>query len=136
MDLTLPIRATDACAARLAAIASAEGARKHLRVAVLGGGCSGFSYEFTLEDAVAQVTAAAFGDLKAAPQRLGLPDHPTPSSRTLAEAFYVRSPHIAEAALSLVCAADDVCQSVRDKLHAQRDDVPLDIPHPSFRGPF
>lgn len=50
MDLTLPIKVTDACAARLTAIAAAEGARKNLRVAVLGGGCSGFSYEFTLED--------------------------------------------------------------------------------------
>lgn len=53
MDLTLPIRASDACAARLAEIAEAEGAKKNLRVAVLGGGCSGFQYEFTLEDAVA-----------------------------------------------------------------------------------
>ncbi|QIE57426.1 iron-sulfur cluster insertion protein ErpA [Pikeienuella piscinae] len=50
MDLTLPIKVTDACAARLNAIAEAEGAKKNLRVAVLGGGCSGFSYEFTLED--------------------------------------------------------------------------------------
>lgn len=54
MDLTLPIKVTDACAERLAAIAEAEGARKNLRVAVLGGGCSGFSYEFTLEDAAAE----------------------------------------------------------------------------------
>lgn len=54
MDLTLPITVTDACAARLKAIAAAEGARKNLRVAVLGGGCSGFSYEFTLEDEAAE----------------------------------------------------------------------------------
>ena len=53
MDLTLPISVSDSCAARLAAISEAEGAIKNLRVAVLGGGCSGFQYEFTLEDAVA-----------------------------------------------------------------------------------
>ncbi|MEM7523267.1 MAG: iron-sulfur cluster assembly accessory protein [Pseudomonadota bacterium] len=48
--MTLPIKVSESCAARLAAIAAAEGARKDLRVAVLGGGCSGFSYEFTLVD--------------------------------------------------------------------------------------
>lgn len=48
MNLTLPITVSDACADRLSAIAAAEGATKHLRVAVLGGGCSGFQYEFTL----------------------------------------------------------------------------------------
>lgn len=53
MDLTLPISVSDSCAARLSAISEAEGATKNLRVAVLGGGCSGFQYEFTLEDAVA-----------------------------------------------------------------------------------
>lgn len=50
MDLTLPITVTEGCAARLAAIAEAEGAPKNLRVAVLGGGCSGFQYEFSLVD--------------------------------------------------------------------------------------
>ena len=54
MDLTLPISVSDSCAARLSAISEAEGATKNLRVAVLGGGCSGFQYEFTLEDAVAE----------------------------------------------------------------------------------
>lgn len=50
MELTLPIKVTDSCAARLANIAKSGGAKKNLRVSVLGGGCSGFSYEFSLED--------------------------------------------------------------------------------------
>lgn len=54
MDLNLPITVTKSCAERLAAIGEAEGAVKHLRVSVLGGGCSGFQYEFTLEEAVAE----------------------------------------------------------------------------------
>lgn len=54
MELTLPIKVTKSCADRLAAIAEAEGATKNLRVAVLGGGCSGFSYEFSLEDGRAE----------------------------------------------------------------------------------
>ena len=54
MDLTLPITVSESCAKRLSAIAKSEGTPKNLRVAVLGGGCSGFSYEFTLEDTTAE----------------------------------------------------------------------------------
>lgn len=48
MDLTLPPKVTDRAFARLAEIgASAQG--KALRVAVEGGGCSGFQYAITLD---------------------------------------------------------------------------------------
>ena len=48
MDLAIPPRVTDRAFARLAEIgAGAEG--KALRVAVEGGGCSGFQYEITLD---------------------------------------------------------------------------------------
>ena len=49
MELTIPVKVTERTFARLAEIA-ADGAPKALRVAVLGGGCSGFQYEFHLED--------------------------------------------------------------------------------------
>jgi iron-sulfur cluster insertion protein len=45
-DLTL----SPAAAQRLAAISKAEGRRMMLRVAVEGGGCSGFQYQFDLVD--------------------------------------------------------------------------------------
>lgn len=54
MSLTLPITVTERAFARLAEIAEDGGEPKALRVAVLGGGCSGFSYEFALEDAPAK----------------------------------------------------------------------------------
>lgn len=41
---------TDSAYKRLAEIIAAEGGAKHLRVAVLGGGCSGFQYKFDLQD--------------------------------------------------------------------------------------
>lgn len=47
MDLTLPPKVTDRAFARLAEI-NADGDAKALRVAVEGGGCSGFQYEITL----------------------------------------------------------------------------------------
>ena len=55
-DLTAPafggtgtVEVTDRAFARLAEIAEASDKVQALRVAVLGGGCSGFSYEFALE---------------------------------------------------------------------------------------
>lgn len=43
------ISVTDAVFSQLLAILETEGADKMLRVAVLGGGCSGFQYKFDLE---------------------------------------------------------------------------------------
>ena len=48
MDLMLPVEVTDRARARITEIAEAEGDKRLLRVAVLGGGCSGFQYEFEL----------------------------------------------------------------------------------------
>lgn len=83
-----------------------------------------------------RVTEACFDALRAAPVRIGLPDHPTPSSRALAAAFYPRAENIAEACGRL-CGADTwVLTALRERLAAARGDVPADVPHPSFRGPF
>jgi iron-sulfur cluster insertion protein len=46
-----PITLSDAAAKRLAAISAAEGHPVMLRVAVEGGGCSGFQYRLDLVDA-------------------------------------------------------------------------------------
>jgi len=51
MDLSLPPKVTDRAFARLSEINEAEGAVQCLRVAVEGGGCSGFQYDIRLEDA-------------------------------------------------------------------------------------
>ncbi|PJF10690.1 iron-sulfur cluster assembly accessory protein [Pseudorhodobacter sp. MZDSW-24AT] len=48
--MTLPPRVTDRAFARLAEIAELTGEQKSLRVAVEGGGCSGFQYEIKLDD--------------------------------------------------------------------------------------
>lgn len=50
MDMTLPPKVTDRAFARLAEIAEAEGRPVMLRVAVEGGGCSGFQYEIDLAE--------------------------------------------------------------------------------------
>ena len=53
MDLSLPPKVTDRAFSRLGEIAADTGAPKCLRVAVEGGGCSGFQYDIRLEDAPA-----------------------------------------------------------------------------------
>jgi len=53
MSLTIPPRVTDRAFARLAEIAEATGEAKALRVAVEGGGCSGFQYDIRLDDPTA-----------------------------------------------------------------------------------
>jgi len=50
MTLTLPPTVTDRAFARLAEIAEATGESRPLRVAVEGGGCSGFHYDIKLDD--------------------------------------------------------------------------------------
>ena len=54
MDLALPPQVTDRAFARLLEIAQASGDAKPLRVAVEGGGCSGFQYEIALTDKPAE----------------------------------------------------------------------------------
>ena len=49
MQLTLPPKVTDRAFARLAEINDAAEAPQALRVAVEGGGCSGFQYEIKLD---------------------------------------------------------------------------------------
>jgi len=48
------IGVTDAAFAQLATILDGAEAEKLLRVAVLGGGCSGFQYTFDLDEAIAE----------------------------------------------------------------------------------
>jgi iron-sulfur cluster insertion protein len=48
MELVLPPKVTDRAFARLAEIAAVTGDARPLRVAVDGGGCSGFQYSITL----------------------------------------------------------------------------------------
>ena len=47
--MNLPPRVTDRAFERLAQIAASAGTDQVLRVAVSGGGCSGFQYEITLD---------------------------------------------------------------------------------------
>ena len=85
---------------------------------------------------VAQATEYCFRNLKQPPRRLGLPDHPTPSSRSLAGAFYIRAEHIALAVGDLAGISPLAARRAADELSVERQTHPIDVPHPSFQGPF
>lgn len=84
----------------------------------------------------ASVTEMCFNALHAAPVRLGLPDHPTPSSRGLIVDFYPHSQSIVDAVARLIPAAAERLIPVKRHLEAQRAQQPIDIPDPAFKGPF
>ena len=52
--MTAAITLTERAAARIREILAADPAKSALRIAVNGGGCSGFQYEFNLADAAAE----------------------------------------------------------------------------------
>lgn len=80
---------------------------------------------------VAGVTERIYDKLKCAPRRIGPYDGPMPSTPALAQHCYARAVHIIEE----VCKMLNV-PAGRVKFDEQEGGVPLDIPNPSFVGPF
>jgi len=84
----------------------------------------------------ARATEACFTELKAAPRRLGLPEYPTPSSRGLIGAFYPNSSRVIETVAELIPEAEERLAEALAVVEKRRSTVPVDVPHPAFRGPF
>lgn len=85
---------------------------------------------------IAGVCERAFAALRARPARVGLPDHPTPSTPSLATAFYPGSREVAEAVATVTALSDEKAKGVLARLAAERAALPIDQPDPAFRGPF
>ncbi len=85
---------------------------------------------------VARAVERGSSSLRAAPARLGLPDHPTPSSRELVRRYYPVSLDILDKAAAMAGLSEERLAPVRACLSIERDKVPFDVPYPAFRGPF
>ncbi len=85
---------------------------------------------------VSEVVANCFDKLKAAPVRIGMPDHPTPSSRGLIPGIYPDAARIVREAGSELGLAQDKIENAVAELIAQRKGLPVDVPDPFFKGPF
>lgn len=85
---------------------------------------------------ISAVAGAAFGALQAPPLRLGLPDHPTPSSRGLVPGYYPDAPLLVRSIGDLLRIDDQRIGGALRRLDEQRRDLPIDVPDPFFKGPF
>lgn len=85
----------------------------------------GFSAEI-----VARLTESAFNFLKSPPQRVTLPDCPTPTSRALSDHYYPRADRIVMAARKMMGMGSET------PIPFMTTDVALDVPDKSFIGPF
>lgn len=86
-------------------------------------------------EVLAVITEEAFGDLKAPPVRLTYPDHPCPTSWTLSNHYYPTARAIGAAVLNLMGRKAKADVLLKELLQ-ERGERPLDVPDPSFTGPF
>jgi pyruvate/2-oxoglutarate/acetoin dehydrogenase E1 component len=97
---------------------------------------TGFAQYGIGAEIVAQVTARCFDSLKSAPIRIGLPDHPTPSSRGLVQGYYPDAMRIVREAGAVLAIAPEQIENAVAELERQRGGLPVDVPDPFFKGPF
>lgn len=87
-------------------------------------------------EVIASVLPETFSNLKTPPLRLGLPEHPTPSSRGLIQGFYPDAERIVAEAGKLLGARPADLDGALASIRARRRDLPIDVPDPFFKGPF
>jgi pyruvate dehydrogenase E1 component beta subunit len=80
-------------------------------------------------EVISIISENLFSDLKRAPIRIGLPNIPTPTSRTLADTFYPDSDTILIKALELFGKNQDVVIKTSDENFK-------DVPNKDFKGPY
>ena len=85
---------------------------------------------------VSEVVSNCFSELKAAPVRIGMPEHPSPSSRGFLPGLYPDAIRIiTESAQMLGITSDQFAKAVHG-LKDKRGDLSIDVPDPRFKGPF
>jgi len=87
-------------------------------------------------EVAATITETCFSDLKGPPLRLGLPDHPAPSTRALAEVFYPRPESIVETIAGMIPLEISIREKTEKILAETLKDRLVDVPDADFIGPF
>lgn len=85
---------------------------------------------------VSQIAESHFSCLRSAPRRLGLPDHPVPSSLGFLEGLYIDAERIFLEVASILELKQKYISEGIEQLRLKRGQLPLDVPDPSFKGPF
>lgn len=81
-------------------------------------------------EVIARTSINQFSDLKQAPQRLALPDFPSPSSPALTKDYYHRAEHIVDAIGKMLVRPMDISSILNERPN------PHDVPGDWFKGPF
>jgi pyruvate/2-oxoglutarate/acetoin dehydrogenase E1 component len=87
-------------------------------------------------EVVSEVVANCYSALKSGPIRMGLPDHPTPSSRGYLPGFYPDSISILRNVGQMLGISDSKIELAVAEIIAKRKGLPIDVPDPFFKGPF
>ena len=96
---------------------------------------SGWKTVGVASEVMARVTEKGFEYLRSPPQRISLPDIPTPSTPSLTSDFYPTYITIIKKVLDILGKNEDDLDLIME--HEQKvDSVPSDVPDRSFTGPF
>jgi pyruvate dehydrogenase E1 component beta subunit len=98
----------------------------HLMVADTSWRTAGFAAEV-----IAGVVEEALGALKSPPRRITLPDSPAPTTPALSSLYYPRAKDVALLAAEMLGIPQEALE-----LPEEDPSIPLDVPDPTFTGPF
>ena len=85
---------------------------------------------------VSEVVANCFDKLKSAPGRIGMPEHPSPSSRGYLPGLYPDAARIVKEAAPMLGMPEDKLQVLLKNIESKRAGLSIDVPDPRFKGPF
>jgi len=104
-----------------------DSVRKTGRILVVDNGWIHFGVSAEI---ISLVSESIFDKLLCPPQRVGMHDSPSPSTRALAQYFYPKAKNIAK----MVCNMLD--KNLDLNILFPKENLPTDVPDPSFKGPF
>lgn len=84
---------------------------------------------------LSRIVGPCWSILKKAPTRIGLPDHPLPSSRGYLPGLYPNAERIVVEVLKLI-GKQNMTNNILSNFEIGSGSEYLDIPNPSFQGPF
>ena len=85
---------------------------------------------------VSSVAEKCFESMRTPPKRLGLPDHPTPSSRGYIPNYYPDAHMIIKNISAQLNLSESIQSKAYEILSKAKSTMSIDIPDPSFQGPF
>lgn len=87
-------------------------------------------------EVLAQIMEATGMSAKSSPKRIGLPDHPVPSSRGYIPGLYPDAIKIVDSVCDMLKISATGKSNCIEQLAGSLSELPVDVPDPAFTGPF